>query len=283
MKILLNKESGLMLDSLDNNTGHALGIFASSGSGKFYTAMYVAERILGKSVNDNSPELHIVRPTEKSTITIEQARGVIGFLKLKGNIRSSLGRIVIIDNAHLMTSEAQNALLKTLEEAPTDALIIITASDTNNLLPTIISRLQILNLRPVRKSDALDFFGDAAKTTDFERAWKISGGRVGLMAALIEDKEHPLLPTIEEAKLFLAMDQFERLCSIDKLSKLNVRQFIDALQLVSDAAFKQSNKSANSRQLRSWHKIRNAAFQANDDLKRNVHTKLTLSNLILNI
>ncbi|NIO68668.1 MAG: DNA polymerase III subunit delta, partial [Anaerolineae bacterium] len=46
------------------------------------------------------------------------------------------------------TTEAANCLLKTLEEPPAQVILMLTASDIDQLLPTIISRCQVLNLRP---------------------------------------------------------------------------------------------------------------------------------------
>ncbi|MBI3342980.1 hypothetical protein HY032_02395, partial [Candidatus Gottesmanbacteria bacterium] len=53
---------------------------------------------------------------------------------------------VVIRNAHTMTPEAQNAFLKTLEEPPGDAIIILETSQPDALLPTILSRCQLVNL-----------------------------------------------------------------------------------------------------------------------------------------
>ena len=56
------------------------------------------------------------------------------------------GKAVVLEDAGILTPEAQNALLKTLEEPPADALIILAASSDAQFLPTILSRCQIINL-----------------------------------------------------------------------------------------------------------------------------------------
>ena len=58
----------------------------------------------------------------------------------------ALGQSVILKDAHHLTEEAQNALLKTLEEPPENVHIILLAQDSEFLLPTIISRCQIIEL-----------------------------------------------------------------------------------------------------------------------------------------
>ena len=58
-------------------------------------------------------------------------------------------RVFIIDGAQLLTNEAANSLLKTLEEPPPNVLLLLLTTDESSLLPTILSRCQRLELRPV--------------------------------------------------------------------------------------------------------------------------------------
>jgi DNA polymerase III delta prime subunit len=60
-------------------------------------------------------------------------------------------KIVIIDDAHKMTAEAQNCLLKTLEEPPADSLLILVTSDRQALFQTIVSRCQVVNFGRLAK------------------------------------------------------------------------------------------------------------------------------------
>ena len=73
------------------------------------------------------------------SIGIDAAREVKTFLWQKPNM--STRRTLIIDNAELLTTEAQNALLKITEEPPTSSLLILITSDIESVLPTIVSRL----------------------------------------------------------------------------------------------------------------------------------------------
>lgn len=57
-------------------------------------------------------------------------------------------KAVIIEDAHLLTTEAQNALLKVLEEPPAHTIIVLGAQSKESLLPTIISRCQVITLTP---------------------------------------------------------------------------------------------------------------------------------------
>jgi hypothetical protein len=88
----------------------------------------------------------IIEPEEdKQLITIAQIRNLQRRLALKPYHKKQQSGIIL--EAQRMTIEAQNALLKTLEEPPAHSVLILTAPSTKNLLPTIVSRCQINRLK----------------------------------------------------------------------------------------------------------------------------------------
>lgn len=102
-----------------------------------------AEKLLKKNnLSRNHPNLLWFSDEEK--LGIEQARLIKEFLSLKPYQGQS--QAVVLIAAENLTLEAQNALLKTLEEPPEHALIILGVSAEDQLLPTIISRCQTINL-----------------------------------------------------------------------------------------------------------------------------------------
>ena len=105
-------------------------------------------------------------------------------------------RVFIIDAADDLQTEAAHALLKTLEEPPATALIVLTAGDVQELLPTIRSRCQELILRPVpvaRLTQALIDEGVAPDAAT--EAATLSGGRYGLARQMLGD---PSLAVLRE-------------------------------------------------------------------------------------
>ena len=99
-----------------------------------------------KAVSGSHPDMVTVEP-EGAFIKIDQVRRVsreLRFAPLEGK-----RRIVIIDNAQAMNLEASNAILKILEEPPKHTILILTASQTTDLLPTIVSRCQQIAFRPI--------------------------------------------------------------------------------------------------------------------------------------
>jgi DNA polymerase III gamma/tau subunit len=102
---------------------------------------------LPQLAGDNHPDLLVLTP--ENSLGIEKVRELEKFLTLKPY--SSNYRVVSIKNAQKLTVAAQQALLKTLEEPPKSAKIILTCNNEENLLPTLVSRCQKIFLkRPVR-------------------------------------------------------------------------------------------------------------------------------------
>jgi len=92
----------------------------------------------------NHPDIKVISPALRKGIGINEARGIKSFLQTKP--LKMRGKVVIIRNAETLTLQAQNALLKTLEEPPANSKIIIETRNENRLLPTIISRCKRVNL-----------------------------------------------------------------------------------------------------------------------------------------
>ncbi len=154
-----NKISYLRKLAKEKKLPSALFFVGPEGVGKLKTAVYLASLISSKSnillITDNSffleeeslPILEI-----KDSIKIDQIRSIISFLSLKTSNEQEK-RVVLIDNFHLATVEAQNAFLKTLEEPSQNSIIIIISHRPENILPTIRSRVQKINFGLLEKKD----------------------------------------------------------------------------------------------------------------------------------
>jgi DNA polymerase III delta prime subunit len=82
--------------------------------------------------------------TDDQKLGVEAAKKIREHLSLKPF--SAKGRVVIVESAQNLTDEAQNSLLKTLEEPPTEAVILLAADSEKKILPTILSRVQPVTL-----------------------------------------------------------------------------------------------------------------------------------------
>ncbi|MFW5749307.1 MAG: DNA polymerase III subunit delta' [Halanaerobium sp.] len=142
---------------------HAYLFSAKEGSGKSKLAFEFAKASFCKEVeadscgsclncrkmdHQNHPDFKVISVLEgKSAISITQIRDLKKEIAYKPY--DSDHKIYIIEEAGKMTKEAANSLLKTLEEPPSFATIILLAEDSGKLLPTIVSRCQEIKLRNV--------------------------------------------------------------------------------------------------------------------------------------
>lgn len=105
------------------------------------------------------PDLLYFKADDK--LGIEQARQIKTHFSIKPY--SAKGRVVVLEDASNLTVEAQNALLKTLEEPPKGALLILAARNDASLLPTLLSRCQIIKLNSPAQPEKLDTKSDVEK------------------------------------------------------------------------------------------------------------------------
>jgi DNA polymerase-3 subunit delta' len=135
----------------------------------------------------NHPDVRVIEATN-GTIKIDQIRTMQREVALSPH--EGRWKVYIIRQMERATTEAANCLLKTLEEPPAQVILMLTASDMDQLLPTIISRCQVLNLRPpsmLLVQKALEERWGA----DPERARllaQLSGGRLGWAVRASEDE-----------------------------------------------------------------------------------------------
>ena len=142
---------------------HAYILNGEKGSGKKTLAGIVAKSLqcetgdpdpCGKcksclqAESGNQPDIIWVTHEKPNVVSVDEIREqVINDVGLKPY--SSRYKIYIIPDAQLMNSQAQNALLKTLEEPPEYAIIMLLTNNVNKFLPTILSRSIVLNFKPV--------------------------------------------------------------------------------------------------------------------------------------
>ncbi len=99
--------------------------------------------------------IHLQVPEDKKGISIDQIRQMETRLQVKPNEID--WRMVLISQAQEMNIQAQNTLLKTLEEPPQKTFFILTAPDGAGLLPTIVSRCRQIYFPPPKAADLANF------------------------------------------------------------------------------------------------------------------------------
>ena len=140
---------------------HAYLFIGPRGTGKTSTARLLAKtlnctnRKNGEPCNECEQCREITAGNSFNVIEIDAAsnRGIdsIRELREKVMVRPSQGKykIYILDEAHMLTTEAFNALLKTLEEPPEHAIFVMATTDVHKMLPTVLSRCQLFNFKRI--------------------------------------------------------------------------------------------------------------------------------------
>jgi DNA polymerase-3 subunit delta' len=138
----------------------------------------------------NHPDLHLLRPEGAGQqIRLGQVQALINelaLLPLEGRFR-----VALVEQAQRLNPDAQNALLKTLEEPGAQVCLILAADEPANLLPTLVSRCARLRLGPLASEQIVELLG-AAGVADASRAAalaRLSGGRPGMALRLADRPE----------------------------------------------------------------------------------------------
>jgi hypothetical protein len=215
-----------------------------TGDGVSETARQLAKQLLHVTRLENQAYYRELGPdSEKHAIAVKQIRELIGFFTLKVPGGSAVNRVAVLHSAHAMTTQAQNALLKILEEPPEASVLILASSEPQKLLPTVRSRLQIIRL-PVRI-------------------------------------EPPDTATLELVKHALTGTSYDRLLMVESLKqKEAAATFVSTLSTVAAASLESAaRKGAPTTQ--RWHSVLRAAYTAEEALGRSGNPKLVLTELML--
>ena len=157
---------------------------------------------------------------EDGTVKVEQIRDMLHTLTLAP--MEGPYRVAVLDDAHLATESSKNAILKTLEEPNPSSIIVLIAPGTDGVLPTITSRCQVLNLRPV----PMQLLTDAllARGMDPVRAdllTRLARGRPGWALHALEDDTvlEQRTQRLDELEALFAANRTKRFEYAEALSK----------------------------------------------------------------
>lgn len=286
MKPLLHSKTSQALESVLAVPPQTLLLVAKPGAGKQTLATYIAAELLGTDpiTLPNHPYFLLYGDTD-GTISIDTVRDAQHFLSRKVTTKTPINRVVVIANADRLTPEAQNAFLKTLEEPPVGSVLILTVSDKQRLLPTIVSRLAVLDVTtPDEASVRAHFAAAGHNPQNIDRAFLMSGGLPGLMNALLSgEQNHPLVQAAETARNLLRLDTFGRLALSDTLAKQR-QQCLDVcfiLQQMAELSLRSSGKATNV--YRQWQTVLRQSYEAERALLTQAQPKLVLTDLMLSL
>src|SRR5215813_10217504 len=193
-----------------DRVAHAYIFSGARGVGKT-----TAARILAKALNcangptaepcgvcDSCKEIAAGNSLDVIEIDAASNRGIDQIRELREMVRyapaASRSKVVILDEAHMLTGEASNALLKTLEEPPDRVIFVMATTEPENLEDTIRSRSQHFHFRALtfnEIADRIKYIGKEEKLT-------IADGAVAVIARMAEGSMRDSLSLLEQARAY---------------------------------------------------------------------------------
>lgn len=301
-----------------DQVNHAYIIQGERSSGKEFIAKVFAEALQCENPKDgdscgechsckqaeggNQPDIIKVTHEKPNTIGVEDIRKITGDVVIKPY--SSKRKIYIINEAEKMTVQAQNALLKTLEEPPSYAVIILLTTNVDALLQTIQSRCILLTMKPVRDELVKKYLMQDVKVPDYKAdvCVAFARGNVGRAKALASSEEFDNIKhdAVALLKYIRDMEISDILTAIKKISeyKMEIDDYLDimAVWYRDVLLFKATNdinhlifrdelpyikKTADQSTYEGIEIIIDALETAKSRLKANVNFDLTMELLLL--
>ncbi|MBP7807015.1 hypothetical protein KA047_00780 [Candidatus Saccharibacteria bacterium] len=286
MEVLLHPRTQKTLEAFLQKKPHTILLTGQRGVGKDTIAKWYVAKLLNIEPGKLADYPYYKHIAEDASISIEHVREITAFLKLVTPGEAGIRRVIHISDADNMTNEAQNALLKTLEEPPADTCIILTASQPKRLLRTIHSRTQACEvicppLTVIKKYFAHEF----PSSNEVDKMILLSAGLPGLTHALLAEDEHPLTGLIATAKQFIVADQYRRLTMIETLVKeqATITDLLWAMDRIAQLGQRAAASKEQSQQVKRWQSCREAIAQSESSTRSGVNKKLILTDLALQI
>ena len=299
-----------------NRIPHALVFTGPKGVGRFLTATTVAKALncLGdvqgdccdrclsctKIAKGVHPDVHLLAP-EGSSLKIDQVRG----LNQEVTLRPYEGRrkVFILDQAETMTEQAQNALLKTLEEPPGRAVLVLIAPEVSALLPTLASRCSQIRFGPLPENVvAARLQEEGCDDTESHFLASLAGGSLGRAQELRTSPLQEIRGLVEETfalptgKILPVLDLAERVvrqketlplfleallawCRDLMIAKVTSQEALLVYRSRAAALERQSRQLAPSQLLAMYHTVKTTR----DGLGRYANPRLSLEVMPLKL
>ncbi len=303
-----------------NKVSHAYIINGERSSGKEFVARVFAMALqcekrgtepcgechsCKQALGNNQPDIIYVSHEKPNTIGVEDIRKQInGDIDIKPY--SSPRKIYIMNEGEKMTVQAQNALLKTLEEPPEYAVLLILTTNVDAMLPTILSRCVVLNMKPVADAKVKKYLMEELGVPDYKAniCVAFARGNIGKakMLANSEEFEKVKEEAVTLVKYIKDMEINEIVKAIKKITeyKFDVNDYLDILSAwyrdillfkatkdVNSLIFKEEIQQIMRVSDRSTYEgienIVNALQQAKKRLDANVNFELTMELLLLTV
>lgn len=244
--LILHKNTAEILQSLVSSPPQGILLAGPSGLGKTTVALAWAS-----AVTEESTAIRVIAPDEKGSIGIETIRDLYKAARSKQENRE----VIIIDDAERMSVEAENAFLKLLEEPRRGLTFILTAKNIESLLPTILSRVQLVPLQPVTDAAirrAVVAQKPGISDADLTQLLFIASGRPAIALSLLDQAVFDThRESIQRAKLLITAKPYDRYLQISKLTT-DRQMCLEGLGAMQRIAEVQLRSAQNPAQASHW-------------------------------
>ena len=181
--LVLNSTSRIVIEAYLNQPSQSVILSGPKGSG-----LGTLARIIANQLVDNLNDVWTTTPDENGTISIETTRSLYVTTRAKRSSR----QVVVIDDIDAMSTEAQNAFLKLLEEPGVNTRFVLTTHNPKLLLATILSRAPVITLKPITPEDSQKLLTSLGVTDEKKRRQMlfIGSGRPAELTRLANDDEY---------------------------------------------------------------------------------------------
>ncbi|MCA9345910.1 hypothetical protein KC960_00260 [Candidatus Saccharibacteria bacterium] len=276
--MIFNPKTKKLLDAYVNNPSST--VLLTGDDNLFdWPEEYLINSLLSKEYRNNKV---VIEPNEKNTIGIDQIRTLKMNLSTKVSAKNGFGRVTIIKDIEKCTLEAQNSLLKLVEEPNDNNLIILESVDTK-VLTTILSRCQKIPILPLTKSQCANLANERNFTEkEIEFYYFISGGNSTNFIKMVDNKlDDQIIKDYNVAKTFLTTKTDSRLqLSKDYDTKDKIYVLIDNIQKIAKLALKSNLKNKIDNR---WLIILNETMKCKELINENVNIKLIYLRLCTNV
>jgi DNA polymerase III delta prime subunit len=243
----------------------------------------VAEHIYNGLKKSPKTPLYTINKGEAKSLGISEVRELQKRLSLRADSTAEYSRFVLVSDAEDLTIEAQNSLLKLLEELPNKTVLMLVTTQPSRLLPTINSRCFRINVLPITYDQAYKY-GKAASTEDsaIRKAYIISEGHASIFKKLIHNEDDSYQDIIISAKQFIQSSVVERQDLLSKIynSDIMLTDLLQSLKLMARSGMRNA-KNLDSKQ--RWKNMLVTIIDTEKQIESNVQTKLAMLALSVSL
>lgn len=287
-----------------NALSHAHLIVGEDGIGKSFVAEEFAHKLIG--VKDVKTHVDIIKyKSEKASFGVEAVRDII----TESNKKPYEGdkKVIIIYQGEKLTIQAQNALLKTIEEPPSGVFIILLTESSELILDTIKSRCQIHKLSPLNKEEMINFINSNYSDIDknlINTLISFSEGIPGRVEKFLNDEEFNKIRekviellgeintrnssiTIKYADEFFSMKGKENEILTIILTFIRdimiYKEIKNTLSIINGDKLEDIEKISNGISYKKLKGIVNIVDEARKNIKSNTNSWITFNTMLINI